>query len=86
MIHTYGVVDPAWLRRPELGAAGVERRKEQPVGVRWSLDLMEKERERRGSPEAKEQTCVSLWVSPPHLFIMEGRGGEATLEEGAVIR
>jgi hypothetical protein len=45
LIHTYGVVDPAGLRRPELGAAGVERRKEQPFGVRWSLDLMEKREE-----------------------------------------
>ena len=45
MIHTYGVVDPAGLRRPELGAAGVERRKEQPFGIRWNLGLMEKREE-----------------------------------------
>ena len=45
MIHTYGVVDPVGLRRLELGAAGVERRKEQTFGIRWSLDLMEKREE-----------------------------------------
>ena len=45
MIHTYGVVDPAGLRHPELGPAGVERREDRPFGVRWSLDLMEKREE-----------------------------------------
>jgi hypothetical protein len=45
LIHTYGVVDPAGLRRPELGTTGVERREEQPFGVRWRLDLMEKREE-----------------------------------------
>ena len=45
LIHTYGVVDPTGLRHPELGASGVERRKEQPFGVRWILDLMEKREE-----------------------------------------
>src|ERR1041384_8676395 len=29
LIHTYGVEDPAGLRRPELGTSGVERREEQ---------------------------------------------------------
>ena len=29
MIHTYGVEDPAGLRRPELGTSGIERREEQ---------------------------------------------------------
>jgi hypothetical protein len=41
----YGVVDPAWLHRPHLGAAGIERREEDPFGVRWILDLMEKREE-----------------------------------------
>ena len=33
MIHTYGVEDPAGLRRPELDASGVERREEQHIEV-----------------------------------------------------
>src|SRR3954463_3931517 len=33
LIHTYSVDDQAGLRRPELGATGVERREEQPFGV-----------------------------------------------------
>ena len=33
LIHTYGVEDPAGLRRPELGASGVKRREEQQFEV-----------------------------------------------------
>ena len=33
LIHTYSVDDPAGLRRPELGATGVERREEQTFGA-----------------------------------------------------
>jgi hypothetical protein len=33
LIHTYGVEDPAGLRRPELGATGEERMEEQHFGV-----------------------------------------------------
>ena len=33
LIHTYGVEDPAGLRRPELGASRVERREEQHFEV-----------------------------------------------------
>ena len=33
LIHTYGVEDPAGLRRPELGAYGLERREEQTFGA-----------------------------------------------------
>ena len=52
MIHTYGVEDPAGLRRPELGATGVERREEQPFGV---VDIGSNEREReRGQPFGEE--------------------------------
>src|ERR1041385_6879932 len=43
LIHTYGVVDPAGLRRPELGASGVERREEQTFG---RVEIGSNERER----------------------------------------
>ena len=33
LIHTYGVEDPAGLRRPELGTSGVDRREEQHFEV-----------------------------------------------------
>ena len=33
LIHTYGVEDPAGLRRPELGTSGVERREEHHFEV-----------------------------------------------------
>ena len=56
MIHTYGVDDPAGLRRPELGATGVERREEQPFGV--MLEIISKEKERGGSPSAKINLIV----------------------------
>ena len=46
MIHTYGLEDPAGLRRPELGATGVERREEEPFGVE---EIGSNEREREGA-------------------------------------
>jgi hypothetical protein len=45
LIHTYGVVDPAGLRRPELGASGVERREEQHFEIWWRSDLQERREE-----------------------------------------
>ena len=51
LIHTYGVVDPAGLRRLELGAARVERREEKTFGIRWRLDLQER---REGSLGARQ--------------------------------
>ena len=45
MIHTYSVDDPAGLRRPELGATGVERREKQPFGVMVEIGSNERERE-----------------------------------------
>ena len=45
MIHTYGVEDPARLRRPELGTSGVERREEQPFGFMVEIGYNERERE-----------------------------------------
>ena len=69
LIHTYGVEDPAGLRRPELGASGVERREEQHFKVWWRLDLREK---REGQPYG---TILShLGAAPPPLFIV-GREG-----------
>ena len=45
LIHTYSVDDPAGIRRPELGATGVERREEQPFGVMVETGSNERERE-----------------------------------------
>ena len=60
LIHTYGVVDPAGLRRPELGAAGVERR-------RWILDLMEKERGGAALRQTIKLVCV--WGCPLLIYL-----------------
>ena len=46
LIHTYGVEDPAGLRRPELGASGVERREEQHFEA---MEIRSNEREREGA-------------------------------------
>ena len=46
MIHTYGVEDPAGLRRLELGTSGVERREEQHLET---MEIGSKEREREGA-------------------------------------
>ena len=78
----YGVDDPAGLRRPELGATRVERREEQPFGVWWCI--RSKEKERGGSPKAREQSIVP-WGGAPSSSIYSGRGGEATLEKGAAL-
>ena len=43
--------DPAGLRRPELGASGVERREEQPFGAMEEIGST-RERE-RGQPFGK---------------------------------
>src|ERR1041384_2132744 len=43
LIHTYGVEDPAGLRRPELGTYGIERREEQHFET---MEVGSKERER----------------------------------------
>ena len=56
LIHTYSVDDPAGLRRPELGATGVERREEQPFRV--MVEIRSKEKERGGSPSAKINLIV----------------------------
>src|ERR1043165_846726 len=73
LIHTYGVEDPAGLRRPELGASGVERggrssNFESMVEIRSNL----MRGRRRGQPFGKEQflLCVKR-VPPPPLFIGE---------------
>src|SRR4051812_43065898 len=56
--------DPAGLRRPEIGASGVERREEQHFEVWWRLDLREK---RDGQPYGT--IMCHLGVAPPPLFI-----------------
>ena len=45
LIHTYGVEDPAGLRRLELGATGVKRREEHPFEVMVEIGSNERERE-----------------------------------------
>ena len=76
----YGVVDPAGLRHPELGATGVERREEQPFGVRWRLDLID--RRERGSPGARE-TCVEVHFGGcPSSSIFRGGGGRPSWRRG----
>src|ERR1041385_1013070 len=74
LIHTYSVDDPAGLRRPELGATGVERMEEQPFGVK---EIGSNEREREGAALWGENNfyCVLKGVPPPPLFI-GGGGGE----------
>ena len=81
MIHAYS--DPAGLRRPELGATGVERREEQPFGV--MMEIGSNEREREGAALGREQSELCLeGVPPPPLFI-RGGGREPPLEEGAAL-
>ena len=66
--------DPAGLRRPELGASGVERREDQPFGVD-EIGILVRRRE-WGQPFGREQLqlCVE-GVPPSPLFIggWEGR-------------
>ena len=45
LIHTYGVEDPAGLRRPELGTSGVEREEQHFE----TMEIGSKEREREGA-------------------------------------
>ena len=80
LIHTYGVVDPVGLRRLELGATGVERREEQPFGVRWRLDLIEG---REGQPYGT--ILLYFGAAPPPLFIV-GREGAPSWGGGAAPR
>ena len=63
----YGVVDPAGLRRPELGATGVERREEQPFG---DMVVFRSNRKREGrSPGAKDQSELSIGVAPLLIYL-----------------
>src|ERR1041385_2495165 len=80
LIHTYNVDDPAGLRRPELGANGVERREEQPFGVE---EIGSNEREREGAAlQGREQLLLCIeGVPPPPLFI-GGGGGEPPWSRG----
>src|ERR1041384_6670661 len=82
LIHTYGVEDPAGLRRPELGTSGVERGGRSSTSRFSRLDL--REGERGGSPGARSNLNCVEGVPPSPLFI-GGGGGEAPLEEGAAL-
>ena len=57
LIHTYSVDDPAGLRRPELGATGVERREEQPFGAMVEIGSKERERERASLWQIEQLVC-----------------------------
>ena len=66
LIHMYSVDDPAGLRRPELGATGVERREEQPFGVD---DIGSNEREREEAA-LRERTISVVLKGCPHLLYL----------------
>src|SRR3954471_1687218 len=80
LIHTYSVDDPAGLRRPELGATGVERREEHPFGVD---EIGSNEREREGAALRERTTSIVCRRGAPTSSIYRGRG--AILEEGAAL-
>ena len=67
LIHTYSVDDPAGLRRPELGTTGVERREEQPFGA--MVEIGSKDKERGGSPSAKNNSNCVLKGCPHLLYL-----------------
>ena len=66
LIHTYGVGDPAGLRRPELGATGVERREEQPFGVWWCIRFKEKE---GGAALRQGNNLLCPWGCPLLIYL-----------------
>ena len=67
LIHTYGVEDPAGLRRPELGDSGVKRREEQQFE---SMEIgSTREGERGGSPGARLASQVHLLGGAPLLYL-----------------
>src|ERR1041384_1288551 len=75
LIHTYGVEDPAGLRRPELGASGVKRREEQQFE---SMEIgSTREGERGGSPGARLASQVHL-LGVPLSSIYRWEGGRQT--------
>ena len=68
MIHTYGVENPAGLRRPELGAFGVKRREEQQFESMEIGSTREGERE-RGQPFGKKQSELCMKGCPHLLYL-----------------
>ena len=82
MIHTYSVDDPAGLRRPELGATGVERMEEQHFGVD---EIGSNEREREGAALRGRSNLNCASRGAPTSSIYRGRGKGAKLEEGAAL-
>ena len=57
LIHTYGLEDPAGLRRPELGTSGVERREEQHFEA-MEIGSNEREREVAALRGGNNLNCV----------------------------
>jgi hypothetical protein len=67
LIHTYSVDDPAGLRRPELGATGVERMEEQHFGVD---EIGSNEREREGAALRGRNNLNCVLKGCPHLLYL----------------
>src|ERR1044071_7264612 len=67
LIHTYGVEDPAGLRRPELGTPGIERREEQQFESREIGST--REGERGGSPSGRSNLKFCLKGCPHLLYL-----------------
>ena len=67
MIHTYGVEDPAGLRRPELGTSGVERREEQHFEVD---EIGSNERERKWAALRGRNNLNCVLKGCPHLLYL----------------
>src|ERR1044072_7862836 len=67
LIHTYGVEDPAGLRRPALGTSGGERRGGHHLEA---MEIASNERQREGAAlrGRSNLNCASR-VPPPPLFI-----------------
>ena len=74
--------DPAGLRRPELGASGVERREEQHFEA-MEIGSNEREREWAALRGRSNLNCASRGA--PTSSIYRGMGRGATLEEGAAL-
>ena len=67
LIHMYSVDDSAGLRRPELGATGVEMMEEQPFGVE---EIGSNEREREGAALRGENNLKLCLKGCSHLLYL----------------
>src|ERR1044071_2264218 len=67
LIHTYGVEDPAGLRRPDLGASAVERREEQHFEA---MEIGSNEREKEGAALREKNNFYYCMKGCPHLLYL----------------